>query len=84
MNNKPTYISKDGLEKLRAELEDMITVKRPEVADRVLELPRLKLPHPRMWQRAFVLRPLAEIEPGLVPPGALEAVSGQQITRCEN
>jgi len=35
MNNKPSYLSKDGLEKLRAELEDMITVKRPEVADRI-------------------------------------------------
>jgi transcription elongation factor GreA len=35
MNNKPTYLSKDGLEKLRAELEEMITVKRPEVADRI-------------------------------------------------
>ncbi|CAN7729717.1 2-amino-4-hydroxy-6-hydroxymethyldihydropteridinediphosphokinase [Pseudorhodoferax sp. LjRoot39] len=52
-------------------------------ADRGLELPRLTLPHPRMWQRAFVLRPLAEIEPGLVPQGALETVSDQQITRCE-
>lgn len=35
MNNKPSYLSRDGLEKLRAELEDMITVKRPEVADRI-------------------------------------------------
>jgi transcription elongation factor GreA len=35
MNNKPTYLSKDGLEKLRAELDEMITVKRPEVADRI-------------------------------------------------
>lgn len=52
-------------------------------ADRTLDLPRLKLPHPRMWQRAFVLRPLSEIEPGLVPLQALEAVSGQPIARCE-
>ncbi|RCW76050.1 2-amino-4-hydroxy-6-hydroxymethyldihydropteridine diphosphokinase [Pseudorhodoferax soli] len=52
-------------------------------ADRALDLPRLKIPHPRMWQRAFVLQPLAEIEPGLVPASALESVSGQQITRCE-
>ena len=52
-------------------------------ADHTLDLPRLKLPHPRMWQRAFVLRPLAEIEPGLVPSQALAAVSGQAITRCE-
>ena len=35
MNNKPTYISKDGLEKLRQELEEMTTVKRPEVAQRI-------------------------------------------------
>ncbi len=35
MNNKPTYLSKDGLAKLRAELEQMTSVKRPEVAQRI-------------------------------------------------
>src|SRR5918999_1674087 len=35
VNNKPTYLSKDGLEKLRAELEEMVTRKRPEVAQRI-------------------------------------------------
>jgi 2-amino-4-hydroxy-6-hydroxymethyldihydropteridine diphosphokinase len=30
----------------------------------------LVLPHPRMLQREFVLRPLCELEPGWVPPGA--------------
>ena len=35
MNNKPTYLSKDGLEKLRAELDEMVSVKRPEVANRI-------------------------------------------------
>ena len=35
MNNKPTYLSKDGLEKLRTELEEMTSVKRPEVAQRI-------------------------------------------------
>jgi 2-amino-4-hydroxy-6-hydroxymethyldihydropteridine diphosphokinase len=30
--------------------------------------PRLRLPHPRMWQRRFVLEPLAEIAPGLRNP----------------
>ena len=34
----------------------------------VLRHARLVLPHPRMWQRRFVLEPLAEIEPGLVNP----------------
>ena len=34
-SNKPTYLSRDGLEKLRTELEEMLTVKRPEVAQRI-------------------------------------------------
>ena len=35
MNNKPTYLSRDGLEKLRHELDEMVSVKRPEVANRI-------------------------------------------------
>ncbi len=35
MNNKPTYISKDGLEKLRAELDEMVSSKRTEIAQRI-------------------------------------------------
>jgi transcription elongation factor GreA len=35
VNNKPTYLSRDGLEKLRLELEEMTSVKRPEVAQRI-------------------------------------------------
>ena len=42
--------------------------------------PQLTVPHPRMWQRAFVLRPLAEIAPQLVSADMLAAVAGQQIT----
>lgn len=36
------------------------------MGDLVLEDPRLSLPHPRMWQRSFVLEPLAEIAPDIV------------------
>ena len=35
VNSKPTYLSKDGLEKLRAELEEMVNVRRAEVATRI-------------------------------------------------
>ncbi|MGQ0509541.1 MAG: 2-amino-4-hydroxy-6-hydroxymethyldihydropteridine diphosphokinase [Betaproteobacteria bacterium] len=35
---------------------------------RVLDSPRLTLPHPRMHERAFVLAPLAEIEPDAAVP----------------
>ena len=35
MNTKPTYISRDGLEKLRKELEEMVSVRRPEIAQRI-------------------------------------------------
>ncbi|MCG3191803.1 MAG: 2-amino-4-hydroxy-6-hydroxymethyldihydropteridine pyrophosphokinase [Thermoanaerobaculia bacterium] len=36
----------------------------------VIDLPRLKIPHPRMAERRFVLEPLAELLPDFaVPPG---------------
>ena len=37
--------------------------------DRVIDLPRLQVPHPQMHRRSFVLKPLLEIAPGLAVPG---------------
>lgn len=37
--------------------------------DAALATPRLSVPHPRMHERAFVLRPLAEIAPQAAIPG---------------
>ena len=39
----------------------------------------LTVPHPRMWQRAFVLVPLAEISPELGSQSQLQALAGQKI-----
>jgi len=35
MNAKPTYISREGLEKLRKELDEMVSARRPEIAQRI-------------------------------------------------
>ena len=36
--------------------------------DRVMDTPELKLPHPLMHERRFVMEPLVEIAPDLVHP----------------
>jgi 2-amino-4-hydroxy-6-hydroxymethyldihydropteridine diphosphokinase len=46
-----------------------------------IQSPTLTVPHPRMWERAFVLLPLAELAPHLVQPRQLVAVAGQTV-RC--
>lgn len=58
-------------------------------ADRAIGEPGLKVPHPRMHLRAFVLLPLAEIAPDIEIPGQgaiaplLAACAGQTIRRLE-
>ena len=49
--------------------------------DTVMHDPVLTLPHPRMNERAFVLRPLAEIAPARVTAAQLARVAGQPIER---
>ena len=36
--------------------------------DTVMDTPELQLPHPRMHQRAFVLRPLCDLAPDVMHP----------------
>jgi transcription elongation factor GreA len=37
MNNKPVYLTAEGLDRMKAELEQLITVERPRVAQRIHE-----------------------------------------------
>jgi 2-amino-4-hydroxy-6-hydroxymethyldihydropteridine diphosphokinase len=57
--------------------------------DRTIDSPPLRVPHPRMHERAFVLQPLAQIAPDAVVPGRgpvrslLPAVASQQSQRID-
>lgn len=56
----------------------------------VIRSPQLTVPHPRLHERAFVLAPLTELDPGLTIPGhgrvsdLLAACTGQRVERLEN
>ncbi len=73
--------ARDVLDRLQAIERRLGRVRREPNAPRTLDLdlllsgqeridePGLRVPHPRMWQRRFVLEPLAEIAPDLLRPG---------------
>lgn len=44
--------------------------------------PSLTLPHPRAWQRAFVLAPLADLEPDAVLPGEHGGAVADLLAAC--
>lgn len=47
------------------------------VGELVVNDPDLVVPHPRMWRRRFVLAPLADLAPELVPDRALAQADGR-------
>ena len=51
--------------------------------DAKIDSETLTVPHPRMWQRAFVLVPLAEIAPQLVSSERLKGVRRLGVERIE-
>jgi 2-amino-4-hydroxy-6-hydroxymethyldihydropteridine diphosphokinase len=51
--------------------------------DEIIELPNLKVPHPMMAQRKFVLQPLNEVRPDLVHPIYKISIS-KMLEQCED
>lgn len=50
--------------------------------DETVNDPDLVIPHPRLAERAFVLAPLADLAPGLTPPGA-DAPIAELLARAD-
>jgi 2-amino-4-hydroxy-6-hydroxymethyldihydropteridine diphosphokinase len=49
------------------------------VGDLEVDEADLVVPHPRMWERRFVLQPLSDLAPELVPPALLLAAGGAAV-----
>lgn len=45
----------------------------------IVDEPELEVPHPRMWERRFVLAPLADLAPDLVPGPLVGAAAGAVV-----
>jgi len=45
----------------------------------LVDEPDLTVPHPRMWERRFVLAPLADLAPDLVTSAQVEAAGGEVV-----
>ena len=43
-------------------------------SNQIIDTPNLKIPHPRCFERGFVLAPLAEVRPNLILPGQAKKV----------
>lgn len=43
----------------------------------IVDEPDLTVPHPRMWDRRFVLAPLADLAPDLAPRALVDASAGE-------
>ena len=50
----------------------------------ILNTPHLTIPHPRMWQRDFVMRPLKEIAPEFCGSGFVVGGSNRETRRHES
>ncbi|HEX2566119.1 MAG TPA: 2-amino-4-hydroxy-6-hydroxymethyldihydropteridine diphosphokinase [Burkholderiales bacterium] len=48
--------------------------------DEMMQSARLTLPHPRMHERAFVLKPLLDLAPGIAIPG--HGPAAELLARC--
>jgi 2-amino-4-hydroxy-6-hydroxymethyldihydropteridine diphosphokinase len=51
--------------------------------DTLIAMPDLQVPHPRMWQRAFVLAPLQELKPAWVGDTQLQPLLAQGVQRSQ-